>query len=245
MENEHEDQNLKNLLRAMAVGRTIAKTSQGFRLFGRGAQTPGPAVDPRWISAGLRLGFIAPVGTSTFALTASGRKQAQGDTGESERKKVLETRLIGVDKGEPLYATVNVAESPLSWLRSHAGGRALSAEEFAAGELLRDDFTRARMTATMTANWERPVSGGQRGVNRVEEAADQAIAARKRFAAALASVGPGLSDVLVSVCCELRGLEECERRLQWPRRSAKLVLRIALERLARHYGLIVDKARAS
>ena len=50
-------------------------------------------------------------------------------------------------------------------------------------------------------------------------------------------VGPGLDDILLRVCCLSWGLEAAERELNWPRRSARLVLRIALERLAAHYGL--------
>jgi hypothetical protein len=52
------------------------------------------------------------------------------------------------------------------------------------------------------------------------------------------AVGPEVAGVLVDICCELRGLEEAEKANGWPQRAGKVVLPIALTRLARHYGLI-------
>ncbi len=60
-------------------------------------------------------------------------------------------------------------------------------------------------------------------------------AARDRVAAALTDMGPGLSEVALRCCCHLEGLEAAERRLGWSARSGKIVLRIALQRLKRHY----------
>ncbi len=60
-------------------------------------------------------------------------------------------------------------------------------------------------------------------------------AARDRVAAALRDLGPGLGDVALRCCCFLEGLEAAEKRMGWAARSGKIVLRIALQRLRRHY----------
>lgn len=129
--------------------------------------------------------------------------------------------------------TVNLAESPLTWL--HARGH-LDDRQLAAGELLRRDYESAQIAPGITMRWDAvriAGTGGERGLNPNE----RQLGARARFDAALAEAGPGLADILWRVVCAGEGVPTAERALAWPSRSGKLVLRIALDRLAAYYRL--------
>lgn len=128
--------------------------------------------------------------------------------------------------------TVNAAESPLAWLyaRGHLPARLLDA-----GERLRADYERAGLSPPVTMRWEplRPRGTGLRGLSPTE----RQIAAKARFDGAMAAAGKGLADVLWRVACACESVPTAERALDWPARSGKLVLRLALERVADFYRL--------
>ena len=127
--------------------------------------------------------------------------------------------------------TVNIAESPLSWL--HARGH-LDDRQFLAGERLRAAWEAAHLSPSLTMNWNPVRTGGSwRGL----EPGERQIAARARFDKAVAQAGPGLSDVLWRVVCAGEGLPDAERALGWPVRSGKLVLGLALDRVAEFYRI--------
>lgn len=128
--------------------------------------------------------------------------------------------------------TVNLGESPLSWL--HARGH-LDDRLFDAGERLRADYERAQLAASVTMRWDavRVKGGPDAGLSPTE----RQIAARARFDGAIAAAGAGLSDILWRVVCAGEGLPEAEKALAWPSRSGKLVLRLALDRVALFYRL--------
>jgi len=64
------------------------------------------------------------------------------------------------------------------------------------------------------------------------------IAAWGRFIASLRDLGPGLADIALRSCCLNEGLERSEAASGWSARSGKVVLRIALVRLKRHYDAL-------
>ena len=124
-------------------------------------------------------------------------------------------------RGKRRTVTVNLAESPIAWLyaRGHLDDRL-----FDAGERLRSDYERAQLAPSVTMRWHpvRVKSTGDTGLT----AGERQIAAKARFDGAIDAAGPGLSDVL---------WRDAERALAWPARSGKLVLRLALDRVARFY----------
>lgn len=131
---------------------------------------------------------------------------------------------------------VNLDESPLAWLarRTDKAGRPMiSSPQFLAGERLRLDFTRAGLTPRVTTDWSSLGASGGGGPGAFSDAV---LAAKGRLDAALTAVGPELSGVVLDVCCFLKGLEAVEGERQWPARTAKVVLGLGLDRLARHYG---------
>ena len=133
---------------------------------------------------------------------------------------------------------VDATESPLGWLarRKARDGRALiEPVQLQAGERLRMDFTRAQLMPRVTANWTSAVAQDRRAGG-VATFSDAVIAARQRVRHALDTVGPEFSGLLLDICCFLKGLEDVERERGWPPRSAKIVLQLGLDRLARHYG---------
>lgn len=153
---------------------------------------------------------------------------------------VLSQRQIVIDLGR-VSVVVDEIESPISWLARRRGrdGRPLiEVHQLQSGERLRADFTRALLMPRTTSNWSNPLAAARHGggTERADSLTETIVAARQRVRHALDAVGPEFSGLLVDVCCFLKGLEGIERERAWPARSGKIVLQLALDRLARHYG---------
>lgn len=146
-------------------------------------------------------------------------------------------REVTTDDG-PRKLRYNLAESPVAALgrrRDKDGKPFLETPLIEAAERLREDFEAAQMGPRITQNWDRFLTPGDRGGYRPDVGGDGNRGARDRVALALRDLGPGLGDVVLRVCCFLEGIEAAERRMGWAARSGKIVLRIALMRLRRHY----------
>jgi hypothetical protein len=131
--------------------------------------------------------------------------------------------------------TVNLAESPLGWLRSRGH---VSERQFAAGEQLRRDWERSGLPPRVTMCWDAPpVDRNPRGAPEPAAATSAQLGARRRFDAAVKAMGPDLRDIAWRVVCAGEGMRDAETALGWPARAGKLVLTMALGRLADHYRL--------
>jgi hypothetical protein len=126
---------------------------------------------------------------------------------------------------------VNPGESPLGWLRSRG---LVDARQCEAGERLRGDYETAALGARVTMRWAPRVDGG--GGGGLDPVMAQ-VAAKARFDAAMAAAGAGLADVAWRVICAGETLPVAEKGLGWPVRAGRLVLTLALDRLADHYRL--------
>ena len=167
---------------------------------------------------------------------AAGLAEAPAVFGDSPR--AWDTPDGSADEG-PRRIRYNLAESPVAVLgrrREKDGKLFLEQDLVVAAERLREDFELAQMGPRIAQNWERFLTGSDRGGYRSDSGMPEGPrAARDRVAAALRDLGPGLGDVALRVCCFLEGVETAEQRLGWAARSGKVVLRIALQRLRRHY----------
>ena len=192
-----------------------------------------------WIS-GKQVGSVGRYTITSVGRAALRRMMAE-DNGFSEQHQVFGEKNVqmGAD-GEIKRMRYNIAESPLNLLgrkRGADGAPFLSCAQIAAGERLREDFEMAHMGPRVAQNWDRFLTSASRGGFSDNSPAEGSSAAQARVSKALTALGPGLADIAFRVCCFLDGLEKAEKRLGWSARSGKVVLRIALQRLAQHYGM--------
>lgn len=176
-----------------------------------------------------------------FGITRAGRaylrrKAAGNEDPFRAQHDPIATAVVKTSDG-PDQVRFNTEESPLAWLhrrKDRNGIPIIDEASYEAGERLRRDITLAGLLPGVTVRWGLPRVDGQ-PVS--DSATDSMIAARQRLRHAFDAIGAEFSDLLIDLCGFLKGLEQIERERQWPLRSAKVVIGLALARLAEHYGL--------
>ena len=176
---------------------------------------------------------------------AHGFAEAPSVFGAQHRE--MEDRRAADDRRGNRRVRYNTNESPLVALsrrRDRDGAPFLSADLVTAGERLREDFELAQLGPRVAQNWDRFLTAGDRGgFNPGAGGTRGSDGARDRVSAALRDLGPGLGDVVLRCCCFLEGMEQAEKRMGWSARSGKIVLKIALQRLKRHYDELGSSAK--
>lgn len=216
---------------------------------------PGAVVEAEGTRYGVRLGasrrrrpmlMLDEAGFQALAREATLKPRPQGGWTMIARPEpmlpppgrpgVIEAEVLLPEASKPVRR--NLGESPIAWLarrRDRNGEPWLTSIEAAAGERLREEYERLGTQGRLTMRWDAVrVDGGLAGLAPVE----RGHAARQRIAKALEAVGPGLREILERVCLMGSALEAAESALKLPRRTGKTVLKLALQRLARHYRMV-------
>ncbi len=213
---------LKNWIKPANTGRIIR-----YHITAAGRSALGEFLERSGMKSAIEGGFPEVAVPFHFESTDKG-------TGDDEQ---------GASRGR--YA---IGESPLSALarrRDKEGKPFLPEALVHAGERLREDFELAQMDGSVTQNWDHFLTAGTQGNSSgAPEGSSAPAEARARVKMALDHLGAGLADVVLRCCCYLEGLETTEKRLGWSARSGKIVLRIALMRLNRHYDETVGPGGA-
>lgn len=228
----------RRIIEALDQGRTLHRNGEEWR--GRGL------IAPHSVVADLKRRDLVREDGDTLALTAAGQGwSARAARPDMPNRMLAERSLPRDGEAAPSASgavprrvrsvTVNLAESPLGWLKARG---LVSARQFDAGERLRADWEMAGLAPRVTMRWgEAPPSSGRRGPALAGDPTIAQISAKRRMEGAMDMAGAGMRDVLWRVVCAGEGLEGAEKALGWPKRAGKLVLLMALDRVADHYGI--------
>ncbi len=179
--------------------------------------------------------FMAKAENRAFGFAET---QAGFDFADSGRRGEGE---VGSDADQNAKARFQSTETPLGLLarrRDREGKPFLTPDLVSVGERAHEDFVLAGLPAQPDEGCEQFTARADQGA---DPASGEAARARARLIGALNDLGPGLGDAVLRCCCAHEGLEMTEKRMGWSARSGKIVLRIALQRLKRHYAELGDQ----
>lgn len=192
-----------------------------------------------------------------YTITQAGRAELNSLLAELETARVAEysadpdenvpniresfaLKRIKARNGKPNPKRSAGSDAPLYVLarrRRSDGEPWLTPDLIAAAFRFHETYEIARMGGDLTRDWNSlmlgQVSGGDTALP--SGRATRRLEAEQALSAAIRALGPDLTEMVILSVCHEQGMEDVERRLGYPSRSGKLVLRIALHMLARHY----------
>lgn len=199
------------------------------------------------VASFLSRGWVAQEADGRFGITGAGEAWLRRAGGGERRGQGAFRAQHGEIERSAAGVRVEQAATPLDFLkrfRTADGAPFLSAEQAEAANRLEADFELAQLRPRMTQDFSAPVDRLRRVPGTTEHRSARALDARRRCLAALDAAGPGLADLLFETVCMARGLNEAERGFGWPARAGKAILKLGLDRLAAHYGLISGGRRS-
>ncbi len=176
--------------------------------------------------------------TGAFKITALGRAilahrpqpiDFQGHGAQLEMTTLKDGNRVLVNRDESALAR-------LARMKKPDGAPLLDAAQVNAGERLAAEIMRAGMVPGITMRWDATGAVGEARMNPT----DLMIASRQRVEAALDALGHDFAGLLLDVLAFSKGIEQIERERHWPQRSGKIIVGLALARLALHYGYAVE-----
>jgi hypothetical protein len=177
-----------------------------------------------------------------YGLNRHGRMWIKRAMSAPDDAYLSQHRCLHTSYEGPVRLCENLAESPLKMLAHKRGQKEpfLDQAQVRAAEQLQHDIMVSGLVAKTTMSWERLQTG------RIKEMAntphsDQSphrLDCRHRLHRAFETLGPDLSNIALDVCVFLKKLGQIEKERNLPQRSAKVLLKIALERLAVFYGFM-------
>lgn len=228
----------RRLIAALDAGRAVRRAGEGW--------AAGPLAAPASLVADLKRRDLVREDGDRLVLTAAGAGWSARYARPDAPNRLLTERTLAPDPAIPARpgtgrkpasrsVTVNLAEAPLGWLKARG---MVTERQFEAGERLRADWEVAGLAPSVTMRWDQsPSPGGRRAAPTGIDPTLAQISAKRRVEAAMEAAGPGMRDVLWRVACAGEGLEGAEKALGWPKRAGKLVLLMALDRVADYYGI--------
>lgn len=127
---------------------------------------------------------------------------------------------------------------PIARLGKSNGGQAfLLDHHLEAARRLAALFWKAQLTQRVTMSYDPTRVGTKGGLAPHADMVVSVAEARAQLNRLALALPQDCWSVLSDVCGYQLGLQDIEAHRQWPRRGAKLVLRIALEQLAQRWGI--------
>ncbi|WP_298499607.1 DUF6456 domain-containing protein [uncultured Maritimibacter sp.] len=191
---------------------------------------------------------------SRYRITTPGRAEFQRRLAGAESRRLGAQELMrGGEPKEIRKTKLRSAgsEAPLRVLarRKRSGGDPFLTQAMTrAAERFRESYEIARAGGAIGDDLGRlltgayPVDTGRSEGNLVRQKARHVVA-HESLDRALRALGPELAETVLLSCCLEDGMETIEAKLDYPARSGKIVLRIALGALERHYDRVGDEGQ--